>query len=554
MVLRLLIAVMLLTSSVALAQDSPDEAGPLYLTRNDVMRLALSNSPGLRADAYLALSGAQDVRAAEGVRDLVFFAKTLFSDAERPSTSSLSGNNTELWTANVGLRQVLKTGTVYELSWNSARTETDFPFSVLDPNYRVDGKLAVTQPLLKGFGLEVNGLREEIAGHSARALRLTYDGRAMTTAAASLEAFWDLVLARSLHDVRARNLRRAESLGATVRAQIREGLLAELESLKADVAAATRQDEVLLALKTVRDAEDRLRDLLAPDDDPTFWDRELVAVQDTETMLAERELDVIAGLERALSIRPEVLQAREDVAAKAKAMRLARNEMLPSLNLVGSLQLEGLAGTNRRRVNEGSSEFDDFLDDLIDQSPALGEALESILGLFDTNQNVDRDLIGGYSEAVSNLDFFTWSIGVNFEMPLFNDTAEARYVKSVYEHKRSELLSRSLERKVKLEVREAGRRIETGRARLRTTALARKLAEKNLAAETKKLERGYATSQDVLDTQTTLADSRSQELRAQADLEKAWIRYARATGGLMDDLGLVSPKLPDDEIEYPWPF
>ncbi len=507
---------------------------PLLLSLGDVVELALTNNPVLRGEGFVALRAMAEVPAADGARDLFVYWKSSYNDSNIPTTSSLTGNNQRIWTGTAGLRQALITGTSYDLSFNNQRTETDFPFNVLDPNYRVDTQIAITQPLLKGFGLDVNEAPSRIAAHTREAALLQYRSRAASVVQSALEGLWDLNLARALLEVKQQSLARARQLQRTVEAQVDRGLLARVELLKAQVAQAARDDEVVLARKTVRDAEDRLRDTIAPDADPGFWEREMVPAGTIE--FPSRDVDDSGGITRALDQRTEILQAREDLAGRKEALALARNALLPSLNLVGGAKVTGLAGTEKRPES---------IINCTQPSDALCEFLQELFGgvLIGTGP-VDRSLVGGYLDALENMDFFTWSVGINIEIPLGNDTAESRYIQAVADEKRSQENLKAVSRKVQIEVREIVRRVHTNQERLETTALTRELAEKNLAAEEEKLARGYSSSQEVLDLQVALAEARANELKSRTDLEKSYAAFARSGGTLLDVFHVAAPAVP----------
>ncbi len=531
------VAVAVLAVSLAAsgpASSEPPPGKPILLSLGDVVELSLTNSPTLRGEGFSALRAMAEVQAAQGARDVVLYGKGGYTDSNVPSSSSLTGNNQQVWNANVGLRQALITGTSYDLSINNTHTATDFPFNVLDPNYRIDSQLTVVQPLLKGFGLDVNDGTAQIAGHTREAALLQYRGRAASVVETALSGLLDLTLARALLDVKEQSLTAAQRLQHTVQAQVDRGLLAQVEVLKAEVAAAARDDELVLARKSVQDAEDRLRDSIAPDGDPSFWDRELVPVGPIE--YPARDVDEQRAISHATDSRVEVQQAREELEGRKVAVTMARNALLPTLNLTGGVKLSGLAGTEKQ--NQKLIEFRN-------QYPATYELLNALFGnLLVGAGTVDRSLVGGYFDALENSDFVTWQVGLNIEIPLGNDTAEARYIQAVADQKRSEESLKSMSRKVQIEVREIVRRLNTNQERLATTALTRELAEKNLHAEEEKLARGYSSSQETLDLQVSLAEARGNEIRARTDLEKSYIAYARTAGTLLDTFHVAAPEVP----------
>jgi len=79
-------------------------------------------------------------------------------------------------------------------------------------------------------------------------------------------------------------------------------------------------------------------------------------------------------------------------------------------------------------------------------------------------------------------------------------------------------------------VRNALQAIRTSEARLRSAAISRENSEKQYASEQRKLDAGQSDVYKVLERQTALTTARSNELRAQTELNKSIAELQRATG------------------------
>ena len=82
------------------------------------------------------------------------------------------------------------------------------------------------------------------------------------------------------------------------------------------------------------------------------------------------------------------------------------------------------------------------------------------------------------------------------------------------------------------------RQVLTDLKRIRSTRLARELAEERLRAEEEKFNVGTALILDVLEAQTKLAEAESAERKAIVDYNKSRISLERAKGTLMERHGV----------------
>jgi len=146
-------------------------------------------------------------------------------------------------------------------------------------------------------------------------------------------------------------------------------------------------------------------------------------------------------------------------------------------------------------------------------------------------------LNGGYGQALGNLfgnRYPSFRVGVQFNLPLFGDkTARAQYGRSKVEGERLQTQREQIEQNIQVDVRNALQMMRTAEARLRAAAIARENSEKQYESEQRKLDAGQSDVYKVLDRQTALTTARSNELRAQTELNKAIADLQRATGNAL---------------------
>jgi outer membrane protein TolC len=136
---------------------------------------------------------------------------------------------------------------------------------------------------------------------------------------------------------------------------------------------------------------------------------------------------------------------------------------------------------------------------------------------------------------------YQWNVGLRFEMPLENNSAEASYRKAKMDAYKSLWTLRSLEQKVLLEVRDAWRSLEMNRQKIHTSSATRELAEKQLDAERKRMSLGLTTNYQVLQMEQDYRNAQTKSLVALAEYWKARAKLLKAAGTLLEKEG-VNPK------------
>ncbi len=391
---------------------------------------------------------------------------------------------------NLGLAQKLVTGANYDLTFNPSRTfvagQTTFLFN---PGYTSGLTLNLSQPILRDFGPEVNRTLIRIAQNNVKVEGHVFLDRVLTVISTVEQTYWELVFTRENLTVAKAALKAAEELLASNRAKAKAGVMAIVDVLQAEAAVASRIEQILIAEKAIRDQEDQLRRLLNPTEEDLRQDVRVLPsdqpVQALEPISLEEALDI------AIEKRPEVLQAAKNIETSDLNVKFAKNQLLPSLAVQGTVGMAGLG-----------------------KDPA---------------DMLDRNFNG---------DFYNWGAGLVLSYPLGNRSAWSQFNKRQLEAKNAQASLQSARQQVIVTVREAVRRVQTDFKRIETTRSARILAEKQLQAEQERLNVGLSTTRFVLDFQRDLATSRGNELRAIVDYNKSLANLARNKGTTLDRYGI----------------
>jgi outer membrane protein TolC len=455
---------------------APADVGDLRLSLREAVLLALKNNLDIAIANYNPKITAEGIIIAKAVFDPV---ASLTADANRtkvPTASVLSSGTQGLGTLttenrdlNASLVQQLPFGASYTLSLTNNRFDTSSAFAQppngINPSYKTFLTLSLTQNLLKNFGPDVNTAPIKIARNdqaiSVTQLRLKAN-QVITTV---YNFYWKLVFAIENLEVQRRSLRLARELEDLNKARVRAGVAAPVEVTQAEAQAAAQVKNVIDAEKAIKDAEDQLKLIINIPDGERIWARSILPADTPPFEVVQVEAD--ASIQEALEKRPEYAQLKLTLQNNDINLRVARNQLLPSLQLQGSVGLNGL----------------------------------------------NDSITSTYSKLTSG-DFTQWSAALVLEYPLGNRAARSAFVQARLGYDQSTTTLLSLKRQIVSEVREAVRRIEADVRRVEATRAARALAEEQLRVERKRLEAGVTTTFNVLSFQRDLAAAQASEIEA----------------------------------------
>jgi outer membrane protein TolC len=420
-------------------------------------------------------------------------------------------NETDNINLDAGVSSKWVTGTETGLHFTSNRNDSNSVFAGLNPAYSSELILSLTQPLLKDFGIQTNTTQIRIASNNQEISKYQFQDRVMEVLFSVESAYWELVFAGKELDVEKESLRLADDFLKITRRKVEVGLLPEVEILQAEAEKAAREEGVISAEDSLRDAEDGLRKILNLSEEEKYWEISLLpsdkpSTQPFHLLLSEQLIEAFKN-------RPDLNQAKMDLKNKKILLKYSKNQLFPRVDLVGSLGVSGLAGN--------AVPQQDF---------------------SNPGQTVTSPFAGTYPDSVRELksgDNYSYSLGIQVTYPLGNRSAKSQMIIADLEKQKAILALKDLENQVIKEVRGAFRQIETNKKRIAAAELARKLAEERLETETKRFEVGLATSHDVLEYQEKLAQAKSDELRARIDYQTSLADLERVKGTLLQSKGIT---------------
>ncbi|MCH8332405.1 TolC family protein [Candidatus Sumerlaeota bacterium] len=460
--------------------DEPDAAliEELAAFQTRVRQEFVGAFPGLSSDEIDLLLGFIVPSLTGGSSGLSFFGGV--------STFTLSrGRN-----ADLSITQLLSTGATLQLAYAFTRQFSDPASNRLNPLYTHALTLTLAQPLLRGFGPAVTNADIHIAQLDRNASAADFETQVQNQIRQGLDLYWDLVFEVKRYDVQLISYTAALDLLRINEARFEVGDLAFPEVLQARASVEARREQVIRARQRVRDAEDRLKQLMFFQDETPAWELELLPTQ--ELTWREIEFDPEQVLAEAIRERPEIRSRLSRIDRSDLELLKARDQIKPALDLVGSAGAAGLA-------SGGNRAFD----------------------------------------VLERVDFNSLSIGLEFSFPLQNRRARFTHKQRAAEKDRAlEEYLREVDI-VTSDVRFAIRELRTTRERIDITRSRVESEQLNVDAARQRYNVGFVAQFEVLEFQEDLATAQEAHVQAIVDYNKADIALERARGTILQTYGIV---------------
>jgi outer membrane protein len=355
-----------------------------------------------------------------------------------------------------------------------------------------------SQPLLRNLKTDPARAELDLTRRNREIADLRLQEAIARTSADAETAYWSLVSARAGVTVQQRSLDLSLELERTNRARVDVGQSPPLDLVTARAEVAQRRESLIVARTAALQAEDVLRALVFDPKRADFWTARLEPADGVPPAGAPPDVD--SAVRRALTERPDIVEARKQIQIGDTNVMLSKNQTLPDLRLQATYATNGLGGSKLLRT---------------------GDFPGTIIGTENTS-------FGTVLGQVFSADFPTWTVGFTLNYPLGKSLEEANLARARLERDQAAARLRSVELVAVREVRDAALRLEQNRQRIETAQLGRDLAEQRLDAEQKRFEVGMSTSFLVIQAQRDLAVARNNELQANLDYQLAVVAFEAA--------------------------
>ena len=362
--------------------------------------------------------------------------------------------------------------------------------------------LQVTQNLLYGFGLAVNGRNIRVQRNNIKVADLQFDQQVITTVSAVLNLYWDLVSFGEDLRARRRELEAAQHLFDDNRKQVEAGTLAPIEITRAEAQVYTSQQDLLVSQTNILQQETVLKNALSRNGvaSPDLAGVHIVTL-DSITLPESDEIKPPEQLvEEALANRPEIKQSRLNIDSDKLNLTGIKNALKPTVQVFAELTNNGLTGS----------------------LTALGEGAPGV-----------AYLAGGYGNLVAQIfrrNYPNYSAGFSLNIPLRNRAAQSDFVTSELGLRQAELGLQENINQVRVDVQNGVIGLQQARARYNAADKARVLQQQTLDADQKRYAMGLSTPYQLVLDQQNLASAESTEVQSLANYSHARIAFDQAMG------------------------
>jgi len=337
-------------------------------------------------------------------------------------------------------------------------------------------QFVLRQPLLRGFGPNAAHYALRNSRRAQQAQERAYELGRQRLAVDVARSFYQIVQQRQLLTVSRQSLKRSQSLLKASEARLAVGLVSKLDVFRAELQASQAQDAMVRSQAALDTALEQFRVLLGLSPTEPL---EPQVVELGEQLVDDAE-PLPALLDRARARRLELQEGRDQVDDAQRSVSLARQNMLPQLDLNLGVTQGGLGTT--------------------------------FTNAFNTDRRVNVYFSASY--------------------PVERSTERAsRAVAEIEVAARSRSV-RQQELQVEGEVRAALRDLERIRKSVELQKKGVDVAEQQRRLATLRYQRGLASNFDVVDAEGSLVLARSALVNLLTSYQVARIELMRVTGGL----------------------
>lgn len=436
----------------------------------DCIAYALKNNSEIKIQKIDPLLKSDDIKVAQSEFEPALSADFTYQDETIRAANVLQGAdifNSKQTDLNVGVSGKLITGTEYDIDFFNQRYESDSAFQSINPSYKTEPQITITQPLFRNFGTTVNRAAIVIARNNQEQSQESFSNKVMTVITNTKAAYYQYVLFLEAYAITKLALKRAKELLDINKARYAKGLLSSVNLLETEAAVLDKEKSVILAEYELKKAEDNLKLITNLVDDPELWNAKLELID--KPVFVFEEANLLESLKIAFQLRPDYKIAAVGLKNRDINIMLAKNALFPTLDLVGSFGLNGLGE---------------------DYSSAIGK---------------------------TNFKYQDWSAGLKFSLP-WGTGDRAKYDQKKLEKAQALLAFKRLEEDIILDVRDKTRKVGSQQKQVIAAQLANDKEAENYRAQEERYAAGYVSTHDLLDYQDKLAQS-------ELDLVKAVVNY-----------------------------
>lgn len=474
-------------------------AGHIEVSVDMLIHNALRHSPSIQVAATAPHILQTSVFEASSAFDWTSFLESKYDSQNDPIGNTLTtGNNESRFkqqelSARGGLRRSTRNGGEFDISQRLGHLDNNSRFLVPRNQGSARLELNFRQPILNGRGRGVNQSMIVLADIDFRSASDDFLRELQLHLVLVTESYWELVRARAVYLQRKQLLQSAERILHNLEGRSQVDSL-QRQILRAKAAVAQRRSEIARSLTSIKNAQSQLRLLVNSPDISAAGGVEFTPTDLPALEQAPLHIELADVMSTALLNRPDISRSIRDLHAANVRLGVARNEVLPKLDMILGTYLAGL--------DADSDIFDSWTNQFTRGAPGF-------------------------------------NVGFEYEIPIGNRAANARRARRQWESTRALHLFRQTVETALTEVEVAAREVKTTYQEMLGRYHSMIAAER----ETSYLVDRWQTLpevndsvtlllEDLLDSQERLADEESAFVSAQVQYSISIVQLKQAMGTL----------------------
>jgi len=480
----------------------PDiDAGPIVrMGLHEIIHRAVANNHDVKVAAYQpAIEGARVIEALANF-DPVFFTNLQYQQKHDLNAGTIYNSFTggapftsfildsDVGTLQTGVQQNLASGGQLQLQYQATYNWFLPQQTQFSPFYENDLTLSITQPLLRNFGYDTNHAQIVINRLNQKVSRLEFRKSVEQNAADIEKAYWQLVQAERDIRIQEQLIAQTEQTYNVLFNRMQQKIdVSPLQVAQTQTQLELRRSQLIQFKAQARDLSDQIKGLMS---DPEYPVSSGVLILPADDPVEEPIVfDLQDEIDTAMENRLELGEQQLKVDAAVVTVGVAKNNLLPQLDFVGSVGPQSVSG---------------------DFGPTF-------TGL-----------------DFSHVDF---TVGFKLQMPIGNRAARAIYQRSLYQHMQTIEQYRSYIESIAVDVKTAARAVQTTWEVTRSSRRSRFAAEDALMRINTREQSGEPLTPEFvqlkLQIQDALAESRQNEAQAIANYNIALSALERAKGTIL---------------------
>jgi outer membrane protein TolC len=401
-------------------------------------------------------------------------------------------------------------GTGLQVNYQGQRFANNSPYEAINPTLNASFQAILTQHLLAGLGMATNERYMHIAKKNIQLTDLAFRAQVIATVTQVENIYWDLENAYQDEQIKERLLAFAQKTLSDDQKQLQLGAIPALQTMKDESDVAASEGDLTVSRANLRLNELLMKNAITKTDDPTVDEMPVIPLDRTGTPNPNASKSIDELIAEAEKNRPDVTEDEIAMQIAQASLNSIRSELLPTLDVYGFYQGNGIAGPKNPNCT---------------LSP----------------QECTSQLPTGFGDMFINTFNYSspeYQFGMNLQINLRNRVAKADQFRAVLEFRQKQITFEEQKKSIRFEVRNAQFQLQQAQARVDAAQKARDLAQRTFDITAQEQKLGAKSSYDTLVAQHDLGVAESALVVAQTQFEKAKVEIDRSTGTTLERTGV----------------